>query len=524
MRKKYLSLAMAVALLASMALAFVGCQAPAATQTSAAAATDNAAAETSAAVESAPAASGESVELTWLQGDPGTIPPDEAAVEAELNKLSEPKLGVKMKTLYMKDDAIKLALSSGDPWDIAFTCEWFNNFAVQAVQGYFADLTDKIQTVTPDLYKTMPEVVWEGAKVNGKIMAIPVKKDYAAEMFYIFDKALYVDDLKMAPSDKMDFFAIEDYLKAAKDAFKAGDKAAAQAEFPLSISKGGFSGIDSNFDMINRDVLLGIPYSAVGTPDVNKIVLTLESPDLVNRLKAVRKWYEAGYINQDAPTLDTDPKYSAVKVGQGFYGADAIWSAANGYTEVISKFSGPYLSSSSIRGAMNAINANSANIDLALKYQEFVNTDQQYRDTLRYGIEGTHWEKTSDGLVKRLPGGADKYNPWPFSQGSYALSSVEAAKGVTVDPNMWNVIFDGYKDAVATNSIGFTFDTTDLQTELAAIKTVHDKYWPGLVTGSVDPDTTIPQMISELEAAGIRTVQQACQEQYDAFLKANGKA
>ena len=130
-------------------------------------------------------------------GDPGTPPPDETVVEEALNKISVEKLNVKMKTLYLKDDAIKLALSSGDPWDIAFTCEWYNNFVVQATAGYFADITDKVQTLTPDLYATMPEIVWEAAKINGKVYAIPVKKDYAAEMFYRFDKALFVDDLKM---------------------------------------------------------------------------------------------------------------------------------------------------------------------------------------------------------------------------------------------------------------------------------------------------------------------------------------
>ncbi len=518
MRKKYLSLAMAIAMLVSMALAFVGCQAPAATATSAAASSEasEAPADTASAEASAPA--GDPVELTWLMGDPGVVPPDESIVEEALNKISVEKLNVKMKTLYVKDEAIKLALSSGDPWDIAFTCEWFNSFVNQAAAGYFADITDKVQTVTPDLYATMPEVVWEGAKVNGKVYAIPVKKDYAAEMYYRFDKALFVDDLKMTVSDKMGFADIESYLKAAKDAFTKGDSAASQAEYPLMLSKGGFPGIDSHYDMIYRDAMLGIPYSSVGSADETKIVVTLESKDFVDRLNAVRSWYQAGYINKDASTLESDAKYSAVKVGQGFYGADAIWTGADGYVQLISKFSGPYLSSSSIRGSMNAINANSANIDLALKYQELVNTNQEYRDTLRYGVLGTHWNKTAEGLAQRTKEGSEKYAPWAFSQGSYSLSTVEAAEGVTVDPQMWTKIFDSYKDAVATKSIGFSFDTTSLQTELAAIKVVKDKYWAGLVTGSLDPAETLPKMIKELEDAGLRTVQQEAQKQFDAFL------
>lgn len=457
-------------------------------------------------------------ELIWIMGNPGKVPVDQEKVEAKLNEISIPAINVTVKTLYYDDEKTKLALSSGEPFDMVFTSEWFNNFALQAQAGYFADITDKVKTLTPKLYETMPEIVWEGAKVNGKIYAIPVKKDYAAEIFWRFDKALFVDDLKMEVKDKMDFFEIESYLKAAKDAWKAGDKAAANAEYPLKLNKNGLAGIDSSFDMINRDVMLGIPYSAIGTADENKVVITYDHPDLTNRLTALYNWYKAGYINKDAATVEDTGKYSAVKNGQGFYGADAIWSGGDGYTQLISKYSGPYLSTASIRGAMNAISASSKNIDAALKLQELINTNQEYRDILRYGVPGEHWNKNADGLAVKTQLGRDNYGPWPFSQGSYSLSTVEASDGVKADPDMWKKIFDGYKDLKATKSIGFAFDITNVSAQVAAIKVIADKYRGGLNTGTLDPATTLPKMMKELEAAGIRDVQKECQKQYDAYI------
>lgn len=519
MKNRILALVLSVVFVLSLAAMMAGCQTGGTPATSA----PVAASATPAPATSAPApetkpATADAPELIWFMGDPGKVPVDEAKVEEVLNKISVEKVGAKMKTLFYKDDKIKLAMSTNEKWDIAFTCEWYNNFAVQALAGYFADLTDKVQTLTPELYKTMPEIVWEGAKVNGKIMAVPVKKDYAAEIFYRLDKALFVDDLKLTVPDKMKFEEIEPFLKAAKDAFKAGNKAAANAEFPLKLTKGGFAGVDGNFDMINRDVLLGIPYSAVGGADENKIKVTVETPDVMDRLVKIHEWYKAGYINKDAATIDDAGKYSAVKIGQGFYGADAIWSGGDGYTQLISKWSGPFLSTASIRGAMNAINAKSENIDLALKYTELVNTNQEYRDILRYGIEGTHWTKTPEGLVERTQAGIDGYGPWPFSQGSYSLSSVQAAKGVTVDPKMWTVVFDGYKDLVATKSIGFSFDIAKVKTQIAACKAIKDKYWIGLATGTLDPATTVPKMIKEMEAGGLRDIVTECQAQFDAYL------
>ncbi|WP_407426200.1 ABC transporter substrate-binding protein [Arcticibacter sp.] len=462
--------------------------------------------------------SGKPKELIWIMGDPGKVPVDQAKVEEKLNEISIPAINVTVKTLYYNDEKTKLALSSGESYDMVFTSEWFNNFAVQAQAGYFADITDKVKDLTPKLYETMPEVVWEGAKVNGKIFAIPVKKDYAAEIFWRFDKALFVDELKMEVKDQMDFIEIEPFLKAAKDAWKAGNKAAANAEYPLKLVKGGLAGIDSSFDMINRDVMLGIPYSAIGTADENKIVITYEHPDLTDRVTALHSWYKAGYINQDAATVEDVGKYSAIKNGQGFYGADAIWSGGDGYTQLISKYSGPFLSTASIRGSMNAISASSKNIDAALKLQELINTNQEYRDILRYGVPGVHWDKNEKGLAVKTQLGRDNYGPWPFSQGSYSLSTVEASEGVEADPDMWNKIFDGYKDLKATKSIGFAFDITNVSAQVAAAKVIADKYTAGLNTGTIDPAVTLPKMMKELESAGIRDIQNEAQKQYDAYI------
>jgi putative aldouronate transport system substrate-binding protein len=283
------------------------------------------------------------------------------------------------------------------------------------------------------------------------------------------------------------------------------------------MTKGGV-GMDRIFDMLNNPTGLGIPYSKVGTPDENKVAWKYEDEDYLERLRAVHRWFKAGYINPDAAVLDEVGPYSAVKYGQGFYGADAIWTAADGYVQLISRFDGPYLSTQTIRGAMNAINANSEHIDLALKYQELVNTNQEYRDILRYGVEGVHFNYNDQGLVERTKEGVQRYSPWPFSQGSYSLSSVEAAEGVDVDPNMWQVIFDGYKDAVATQLIGFSFDITPVETQVAACQTIVDKYNPRLNTGTADPDVEVPKLIAEMEAAGVREVQEEIQRQVDEFL------
>jgi len=457
--------------------------------------------------------------LIWFMGNPGQVPSDQAMVEDKLNEISVAKIGAKVKTIFMSSDEVMLAMSAGENWDKTFTCEWYNNYASQALAGYFYDITEMLPTLTPALWNDMPEVVWEGAKINGKIMAVPVKKDYAAELYWRFDRDLF-DSLDMKVPPTMSFFDVEPYMAAAKQAWKDGNPKA-KVEYPLMLNRSGFGGILSVYDMINHEAMIGIPYSAIGTPDEDKVVLTIQHPEALARLEVIHKWFKAGYINPDAMTTDGESTLFAVRSGQGFYGADAIWSSGSGFPNAISKYSGPYLSTSSVRGSMNAINARSKNAEKTLKLMELISSDREYRDILRYGVEGVHWTRQPDGLVKKTQAGLDGYTVWAFSQGSYSGSSVEAAEGVEVDPDMWKVIFDSYdKEAKATKSIGFAFDPSSIEVELAAVAAARSKYWDGISTGTLDPAVTIPQMMKELESAGIFKVLEECQKQYDAFLAA----
>nr|HML45763.1 DUF3502 domain-containing protein [Clostridia bacterium] len=247
------------------------------------------------------------------------------------------------------------------------------------------------------------------------------------------------------------------------------------------------------------------------------------------RMRALHDWYNKGYINPDAATIDEtalDSKQNYIKTGQGFYGADAIWSASYQYPVAISKISGPYLSVSGVRGSMNALSVTLEDqperLELALKYQELVNTDLTYRDMLRYGIEGKHFSYNADGTVSRTQLGIDNYGPWAFSQGSYALSSVVASDfaSVPADPNMWNVVFEGYENAIVAADQGFSFDPTPVEMQVAQLNVVREKWLGQLLSGSVDPDEALPEAIAEMEAAGLREVIAEAQTQLDAHLAA----
>lgn len=466
----------------------------------------------------APATADESyVKLTWVQGTGADAPNDVAEVNEALNVISREKLGVEVDILYMNGEQVLTSVQAGEVYDMYFTCDWYNNYVKQSFDGIFADITEKVKTVTPDLYATMPEVVWELAKVDGSIYAIPVKKDYCPEIFLMFDKEFY-ESIGMEIPAQMEFADLEPYLAAYQEAHPD--------EYAFVRTEGS-GGIDGVFNFLNRDALIGFAYSKAGTDEATTVISIFEDDELMNRYRAMREWYLKGYINPDAATLQetgVDPKQHYVKTGQGFYGADSIWSSSNQYAIAISKISGPYLSASGVRGSMNALSVtledDEERFDLALKYQELVNTDLQYRDTLRYGIEGKHFSYNEDGTVTRTQKAIDDYNPWAFSQGSYALSSVVASDfpAVPVDPNMWDVVFEGYENAIVAADYGFSFDPTPVEMQVAQLRVIQQKWYPQIVTGSIDIDEAIVSVLEEMEAAGLRDVIAEAQAQLDAHL------
>lgn len=455
--------------------------------------------------------SAEVVNLTWFMGY-ASIPTDNAIVEEKLNEMSTKLIGVTNNTVYLSSDDCKLAMTAGDPWDMAFTCEWYNHFTQQAPKGYFADLEGKVQEVAPELWASMPAELWKAGYMGDKLYAIPVMKDYAAMHYWRFDKAL-VEELDLDYESCTTFESIEPIFKAIKDAKNV---------VPFELRGDGPS-LTNAYDMIFGEIGIGIPYAAQGGPDENKIVCVYDDPLMISRLETMHEWFQAGYINLDAAT-NLDPfKYSPVKFGQGFYGADSIWKGQDDFEQLIVMWSGPYLSTASVRGAMNGINADSENIDAALKYQQMVNTDVLYRDTLRYGIEGTHWnympedDPVSPGTVQRVEGATDKYAPWPFSQGSYMLSTPE----YPAEKDMWDQVKKDMEGAVGTNGLGFVFDMSPVEAKVAACKTVRDGYFRALHTGTSDPAVELPKMMAEFKNAGIDDVLAECQKQFDAYVAAN---
>jgi putative aldouronate transport system substrate-binding protein len=167
-------------------------------------------------------------------------------------------------------------------------------------------------------------------------------------------------------------------------------------------------------------------------------------------------------------------------------------------------------------GSMQAISSTSENPERALMFLELFNTDPALNNLINFGIDGTHYVKVSDSVIKAGPDNA-KYNPgtgWAF--GNQFINFLWDNE----DPAKW-ANFKAFNDAaLPTKTLGFVFDPTPVKTEIAQCANTWDEFIPAMETGTVDPETMLPKAIEALKAAGGDKIVAEKQKQLDAWLAA----
>ena len=145
-----------------------------------------------------------------------------------------------------------------------------------------------------------------------------------------------------------------------------------------------------------------------------------------------------------------------------------------------------------------------------MRFLNLLYTDAELINLFDWGIEGTHYVKTEDGHIT-YPEGVDSENSgyslglgWIF--GNQYLSYVW--EGDDLD------LYDQLKE--------FVYDSNNVKTEVAAVSNVLNEYRAGLEFGVMDPETTLPEFLGALDAAGINTIIEEKQRQLDEWVAAQG--
>ncbi len=447
--------------------------------------------------------------IWWVYGD---APIDTQLVVDAANAYSREKIGVEVELLFKNEEQFDTDMSTDTYYDMTFTCDWCNSFATNAYNERFYDITDLVKTATPALYECIDQVYWDVAgSVNGRIYAVPTLKDMASEQYFRFDKDRY-EAIGITIPEAMEFRDLEPMLKAYKENY--------DDVYPLMLGKAGLTGMTNSSQWISGNYLCS-PYYLAGTEKENKIIPFWEDEELMERYQLLHKWYTMGYINPDADVTESigSDIRAGVRSGSAWKGYYTGYSSWAGINVEGSRYAGPNMSTATMRGAMNAINAAASEEQAiaCLKYLELLNVDRTFRDILRFGVEGVHFDYITNEqgakVAKRTEQGISNW-----SMDGFVTGSVKNASCSSDSYYDWDEIYEGYKDARVSTLGAFTFNKEPVEIECSACSAVMAKYSSGLLTGVLDVDKELPTIQKELEDAGIKAVQEEAQRQLDEYL------
>lgn len=233
------------------------------------------------------------------------------------------------------------------------------------------------------------------------------------------------------------------------------------------------------------------------------------------------KWRTDGLFPGD-PT-DTNSSQVYLNAGQLFtavgnispalkkdYGAQADFEI--GWTELV----GPEIANSSVTEYMWGIASNSERPDKAMDFLNFLYSNADVANILKYGLEGANYDfmDGSDDIIISN----NTYQPLFFYAGNTPDMLILSPAGEDYNDQLEAM------EAEATISpvCYYMFDDTDFQTESAVIYATILEYMPRLQSGMADSEEATLALLDEfnakLEASGINDVIAANQAQLDAWL------
>lgn len=453
-----------------------------------------------------------------------------------LNEILEEKVNAELEVQFVEwadwQTQYNLLLASGDDTiDLITTAtDWLDAWP-NTKKGSFLPLSEEMLKIyAPKTYASVTQEDWEQCKYNGDIYFIP-EENYTQYtnhgMFYRGDwaKEFGLDSVQSFEELGQYFQGIIENKKGVIPWDVSGTAANGNA------LAGGY--IQTNTDNIVIDgVPIGLSTLFYGNSKEEIYTLTcpyMEGSTFTEFAVMMKQWADAGYWREDVLNYTGETR-DLMYAGQT--GADQHHSQTY-YTTVRStmdqkqpgsdlqmfSFSEPSKNLVKVvitHGAL-AVGANSKYPERALMVYDLLRNDETCYRLYNYGIEGEDYVVTEDGKLGRLEG----YDSSTDSLGSNFWCGRNDE--LELDDVNW---YDGKDEMIQeydSYAIDYPYgkliiDTSQIETEIAAMAEVCNTYIPRIAFGKVeDPEAEVKVFQEELMVAGYETVFEEIQSQLNAF-------
>ncbi|MGG1638654.1 ABC transporter substrate-binding protein [Paenibacillus sp. NRS-1760] len=459
---------------------------------------------------------GDTVNLIYYTiGEPDK---DLKLVNDKINEIMARKIGVTIT--YIKvgwqeyEDRLNTLISAGSQFDIAFA----PNYATTAMRGAWLKLDDYLLSLGKDLYDTIDPTFWQGVRMNdGGIYGVPTNKELAVRDHWMYPASI----IKKYNIDITKYNTLES-LEPLLRMIQQNEP----TYIPMELDRDS----QNFFALYGYEYILNhkVPLMVKSLDPNSKVVNIFETKEARQTLDTLRRYYKEGFINQDAALREPGGLKRGDQVFWKSSGggplSDTNWSKDRGYKVVSNPVTPSVVTTESVRGGIMAINANTKHPIESIKFLNLLNTDPEIRNLFNYGIEGLHYTLGEHGQAIPIPGKDSQGNPIPDAPASYAGVQytqgnwfiLKTIGGDNPEPlDKWDQFRKYNAEAIKSTILGFTPDLSKLTAQTDNIEMIWKKYYPSLMTGTVDVDTILPKFNQELKQAGIEEVRKEIQKQLD---------
>ena len=446
------------------------------------------------------------LELVWVL--PGDRPKDLDRVLLEANKYLKKKLNIKLKLLFTDiadyDKKIPAMLMAGDQVDILWTSNWAADYRDLVARNMIIQLDDLLGEYGESLVDVIEPVAMNGCRVNGKTYIVPSNSAFARQQAFTFNKRLvdkYNYDFTHISSSN-ELIALFEKLKQDNPV----------TMFP--ILSADWLNARNKFDYI---VSTGIPGAILMSDRDCKVFNQYEQPDFVQLLQSNRKLYTDKMVFP-LNRKDGDDQFKAgniaCRVIEYEPGIDEQMTRMLGWQVFsVPAYKPPIICSNSVSQTANAIPVNSRHAIRAVKLMNLINSDPYLFNLLTWGIEGVHYTRLQENVIRRTNAQEQLYAVSGWKLGNCYQACVPDGEPA----DKWVNIQAFNHAALQSPLLGFTLDVQPISIELAAVRNVCEEY-RGIRTGERDLADLQP-FIVKLKAAGLEKILQEMQRQIELWKK-----
>jgi len=452
-------------------------------------------------------------------------------VEAAIDEYVEPLIGVNMTyhIIGWGDWVSKAvtALQAGEKADIFFTADW-RDYMQLSTDGLFRALNDDsgeygnlFQEYGQGILSSLNPAFVTGTQIDGVNYAVPTNKELTVPMGFVYN-AVLADQIGFTPDEAAKVKSMTDLEPWLEKA-----KAARPDEYPYLYS-GGWWGFEPWLPSLAEAVPGNVINMKQDPDDSGNFDETIKSvwESAVNSdyVSLMRDWYQKGYVHPDAglTTFDSSPLMNAGNFlittqplkGNNIKAQELVNASGNPDLQLLEIYGQKKVNvTHHAGGSMLAIPTLSDYAVQAMQYINLMHTDSTLINMMLFGVEGTHWEFEDDGRVNIIDSAWYGAHGGAWTLGNTMIQAVSNKE----DPDKNRMLIEYANDSVNSPTLGFRFRAEPVAAELTALQAVVDGMDQALRSGYVDPEVELPKYVEDLKSAGLATVQDEVQSQYDTW-------